>query len=162
MDTHANRGRWFERMLNAACAQYRLDRRAYIFPVPTPVRFGRGRRSAFFERKSSPDYLGVLRGRGVAFDAKSTMRRAWSAPIPDHQLTALQLVSELGHLSGIMLGFWEPSPVAVWVPWPACQQLASGLWSQHRALSLPGAIRVTFTGLMDFLPALEATCARPR
>ncbi len=174
----ANRGRWFQRMLDAACTHYAAQRRAYIHPVAVPVHMERRRRGAFYERKSSTDYLGFLPQTtrpvsdsispsgaidvtvpplGVAFDAKSTAGYEWGSGIPDHQMEILALVSELGHRAGILVGFLsqhgEP-PAVIWVPWPAARHLAHGRWSQPKLAELPGARAVSWIGYPDFLPVL--------
>lgn len=161
----ASRGRWFQTLVDAACTHYRAAGRAYICPVPVPVRFDRGGKEAFFERKSTTDYLGFLPlgGRvingptGLAFDAKSSRTGPWSSGIPDHQLEVLRFVHALGHLSGILLGYYLRGwvrPRTVWVPWPAAQQLAVGSWSLATCLTLPSVREVAFVGYPDFLPAI--------
>lgn len=161
----ANRGRWFQDHLESICDHYRYLRRAYIWPVPVPMRLRPNRGGSYFrKRKSSTDFLGYLsNGRGVAFDAKSTTGDQWEANVPQHQVDTLELIAELGHLSGLMVGYAghhsEP-PRAVWVPWPSAKALTtrSG-WTYSQCAALPGAIAILWRMWFDFLPALEQSAA---
>ncbi len=176
---YANRSRWFQAMLDAACDRYAVQRRAFIHPVPVAIDMDRGQ-----ARKRTTDYTGFLPTRprprvtvpdpadpearrpvedkllapiGVAFDTKSTAGYEWGSGIPDHQLEILALVSELGHRAGILVGFAGQRgapPVAIWIPWSTAKQLAHGKWSQPKLLQLPGTHTVMWTGFLDFLPVL--------
>jgi hypothetical protein len=155
LGSFANRGRWFQELIDFACVRYQLQGRAFIWPVPVHMRLDRGGQKAFFERKSTTDYLGFLEGRGVAFDAKSTRGREWGSGIPDNQIETLRIVHDLGHISGILVGFWDfGTPSAVWVPWPAANELRKGKWTKEKLLRLEGAVGIRWAGIMDFLPAL--------
>lgn len=182
---HANRGRWFQRLLNDACRRYQDEDRAYIAEIPTPMqpRAGyRGARSrsgqhmeAFYTRKGSPDFLGFAGGHrtprtveewgagdhlhpiGIAFDAKSTLGHEWSSSVAAHQLAALSLIASLGHIAGIMVGFMGiggEMPSAVWVPYPACNMLASGRWRKQKLLELSGTREINWTGWLNFLEVI--------
>lgn len=185
--TYANRGRWFQTMLNDSCRTYQAQRRAYIHEVPVKIRFDRGKRDrlgrkqlgkAFFDKKASTDYLGFAQAIrtlvspsflggsalpdthaftpvGIAFDAKSTQGIDWHAEIPEHQIEILKFVHELGHISGILLGFAGiagQSPEAFWVPWPLTERLTHGAWTQSKTLALVGeGRRIRWQGWIDFL-----------
>jgi len=160
----ANLGRWFQRLIDAACRHYAVQGAAHIFPVPTPMRVAarrgaatRGNFLAFFERKSITDYYGTLpSGRSIAFDAKSTTTRTWRSDIPPHQLDVLHLVHALGGLSGILIGFDDGRGTlrVFWVPWPEAAALGHGQWTADAVSALPGATAVSCPGHVDFLPAL--------
>ncbi|GMA49344.1 Holliday junction resolvase RecU [Alicyclobacillus contaminans] len=75
MISQANRGMAFEELVEYANRQYHARGVAVIQKVPTPVKMiRRGAQivSAFPERKSTVDFIGVAGGRAIAFDAKST------------------------------------------------------------------------------------------
>lgn len=160
----ANLGRWFQRLIDAACRHYAAQGASHIFPVPTPMRVAArrgvgtgGNFLAFFERKSITDYYGTLpSGRSVALDAKSTTTRTWRSDIPPHQLDVLHRVHALGGLSGILIGFDDGrgSLRAFWVPWPTAAVLGRGQWTTDAVSALPGAAAVGCPGYVDFLPAL--------
>lgn len=180
---HANRGRWFQNLLNDACRRYTQERCAYIAEIPTPMQTRpgyRGKRSvvgthmeAYFVRKATTDYLGFTRedtvdpdnpegpydlvSRGIAFDAKSTLGFEYGASVKPHQMEILSLVSDLGHIAGIMVGFLgtrgDP-PSAVWVPWPSAARLARGKWSKKKLLEIPIAREIRWNGFFNFLPVI--------
>ena len=70
------RGSALEEFINETCARYREKNLALIQKVPTPitpVRIDKESRHitlAYFEKKSTVDYIGVVQGIPVCFDAK--------------------------------------------------------------------------------------------
>src|SRR5579875_38202 len=75
MISQANRGMAFEYLIEYTNRQYQAKGIAVIQKIPTPVKMiRRGAQivSAFPERKSTVDFIGVAGGRAIAFDAKST------------------------------------------------------------------------------------------
>ena len=70
------RGSALEEFINETCARYREKNLALIQKVPTPitpVRIDKESRHitlAYFEKKSSVDYIGVVQGIPICFDAK--------------------------------------------------------------------------------------------
>lgn len=172
----ANLGKWFQHMVDAACSHYTAGGRAYIFPVPTPMKIiGHG--IAVPLRKSTTDYLGFLpQGKildgpgeinvpvGIAFDAKSTDTEVWRPPgfadrSTTHQVEILDLVHRLGHIAGFLLGFYPrtwTAPRTLWIPWPAARELVTGYWPIDKCLALAGAKDVPFIGYPDFLPVVTA------
>lgn len=157
--SRANRGRWYQRLVTAACRFYDAQERAYIAEIPTPMGIARGGEAAFFKEKAITDYFGTLKGgRSVAFDAKGSMAAAYRAGIPDHQLRVMEHVHKLDGVSGVLIGFQiEETIWSWWVPWPSAEALSAGVWTPERVPALPGTISVRFVGYIDFLPALEAT-----
>jgi len=76
--SQANRGRALEELVMAANAQYLSKGIAVVQKVPTPwqvIRRGPRIVSAFPERKSTVDFVGIAGGRAIAFDAKSTLTK---------------------------------------------------------------------------------------
>ena len=156
--TRANRGRWYQRLVTAACRLYDAQERAYIAEIPTPMGIAKGGEAAFFKEKAITDYFGTLRGGGsVAFDAKGSLDGAYRAGVPDNQLRVMERVHDLGGISGLLIGFQVGETVrSWWVPWPAAKSITSGEWTPERVAALPRAVPVHFVGYIDFLPALEA------
>lgn len=70
------RGSTLEELINRTCQQYREKRLALIQKVPTPitpVRIDQSSRHitlAYFDQKSTVDYIGAVQGIPVCFDAK--------------------------------------------------------------------------------------------
>jgi recombination protein U len=107
---YANRGAALEQLIYVANAQYQAKGLAVIQKVATPwkvVRHGRQIISAFPERKSTVDFVGVAAGRPIAFDAKST-RTETRFPldnIEQHQFEFLQAWHDQGGIAFILIEF---------------------------------------------------------
>ncbi len=156
-NSRANRGRWYQRLVTAACGLYDAQERAYIAEIPTPMEIAKGGEAAYFKEKAITDYYGTLAGgRSVAFDAKSTVSGEYRAGIPLNQLYVMERVHRLRGVSGVLIGFQVRDTIlSWWIPWPAAAQFASIPWTSERVAALPGAVSVRFVGYIDFLPALE-------
>lgn len=79
--THANRGKFLERVIDMANTKYRNAGLADIRKIPTPVQITKDKGSQVEGRKEKPewvDYAGVCNGRAVVFDAKEGQK--FSAP----------------------------------------------------------------------------------
>ncbi|MCK8817670.1 Holliday junction resolvase RecU [Natroniella sulfidigena] len=75
---YGGRGKVLENMIETSNRQYSFQNRAVIQKIPTPVkvlninsRTGKIT-NAFYEQKSTVDYIGTYKGRAIAFDAKET------------------------------------------------------------------------------------------
>ena len=79
--SESGRGGSLEEMVNLTNEEYRAKGLAVIQKVPTPITPVRMNRAtgnielAYFEKKSTVDYMGVVQGIAVAFDAKETSRK---------------------------------------------------------------------------------------
>jgi recombination protein U len=109
MQSHANRGKPFEELINYVNNTYRAQGRAAIHKVPTefiPLRRGGKIVSAKVENKAGVDYMGAAAGRALAFDAKSTqgVRIRWDAVEP-HQAEFLDDHVRCGGIAFILVGF---------------------------------------------------------
>ena len=120
--THANRGRALEELIEHSNAQYRNRGFATVHKVPTawvPIRDGSGRIvTAKVEEKASPDFLGVYRGRAIAFDAKHTSahRIRWDR-VEDHQAEFLGNWAAAGGIAFVLVEFGEIACVVPWGQW---------------------------------------------
>lgn len=107
---HANRGMGLETLIEYANAQYAAKGIALIQKVATPwkvVRKGKQIVSAFPEKKSTVDFIGVYKGKAVAFDVKQTENKTRFpyANIEDHQLDYMQKWEANGGLSFFLIEF---------------------------------------------------------
>ena len=91
------RGSLLEEVINRTNEQYREKNLALIQKVPTPItpiRIDKESRHitlAYFEKKSTVDYIGVVQGVPVCFDAKECHRDAFPlANIHEHQVRFMQ------------------------------------------------------------------------
>ena len=79
--TRGLRGSTLEEMVNMANEIYRKEGIALIQKIPTPIKpveFDSERRTislAYFEQRSTVDYMGILQGIPICFDAKETAQR---------------------------------------------------------------------------------------
>src|SRR5436309_14619994 len=104
-NSRANRGRWYQRLVTAACRLYDAQERAYIAEIPTPMGIAKGGEAAFFKEKAITDYYGTLSGgRSVVFDAKGSLDGGYRAGIPDNQLRVMEQVHRLCGVSGVLTG----------------------------------------------------------
>ena len=99
------RGSTLEDMLNRTNEQYREKGLALIQKVPTPitpVRISKETRQitlAYFEQKSTVDYIGVVQGIPFCFDAKECKEDAFPlANVHEHQI---QFMAEFEKQDGI-------------------------------------------------------------
>lgn len=107
----ANRGQGFERLLTRSAAVYRLKNQALIDKIPTSwivQRAGKRIVSAFPEKKSGVDYIGIIAsGRPVAIEAKSTIERTRFplSLVERHQFDFLEQWHTLGGISFLLVEF---------------------------------------------------------
>lgn len=99
------RGSVLEDMINFSIEKYRENGLALIQKIPTPIKpveiskTTRHITLAYFEKKSTVDYIGVVQGIPVCFDAKECNSDTFSmANIHEHQIRFMQ---EFEHQNGI-------------------------------------------------------------
>lgn len=108
--SYANRGMAFEKIIEYTNKQYLQKGRATIQKVATPwkvIRRGKKIISAYPEKKSTVDFIGVYNGRGIAFDAKSTRRNtSFSLSyVGNHQYNFLKRWHQNGGISFLLVEF---------------------------------------------------------
>lgn len=99
------RGSMLEEMINLTNSKYREKRLALIQKVPTPItpinidKENRHITLAYFEQKSTVDYIGVVQGVPVCFDAKECAVDTFSMNnVHEHQI---EFMKEFEAQSGI-------------------------------------------------------------
>lgn len=108
--THANRGMGLESLIEYANAQYAAKGIAQIQKVSTPwkvIRKGKQIVSAFPEKKSTVDFIGIQKGNAIAFDAKSTENKT-SFPLSNveqHQIDFMNNWEEQGGTAFLLIEF---------------------------------------------------------
>ena len=107
----AGRGSDLEAAVNQTNEQYLLYRLALVQKIPTPIVpleiDGSGRITrAFFEQKSTVDYIGLVQGVPVCFDAKEcTVRRFPLKNVAAHQIRFMEDFEAQGGISFLLLRF---------------------------------------------------------
>ncbi|MBR3539608.1 MAG: Holliday junction resolvase RecU [Eubacterium sp.] len=106
------RGSGLENLVNHTNEYYRRNRLALVQKIPTPivpVRFEKSTHritDAYFEKDSTVDYIGVVQGIPVCFDAKESKTDTFELRnIHPHQIHFMQEFEDQGGISFILLHF---------------------------------------------------------
>ena len=104
------RGSLLEEMINLTNTKYRDEKLALIQKVPTPItpiEFDKEKRHitlAFFEKKSTVDYIGVVQGIPVCFDVKECAVDTFSINnIHKHQIDFMRRFEEQSGIAFILI-----------------------------------------------------------
>lgn len=103
--TRGLRGSTFENMINLTNEVYAKKNLAIIQKIPTPItpvemdKAKNAIKLAYFEKKSTVDYLGVVQGIPVCFDAKETGRK--SLPIQNIHAHQMEFMESFEKQKGI-------------------------------------------------------------
>lgn len=107
--TYANRGKGLETLIDYTNSVYLRKRIACIHKIPTPIKVIRKNgkiAKAWFDAKSTVDYIGVSKGKHIAFDAKSTEQKSLPLKmIQEHQIEHLSYTAEQNGLSFFIVEF---------------------------------------------------------
>ena len=109
----ANKGMDLEAMIERAIEHYNQNKVALLQKIPTPIRpvkvdYKKGViYKAFFEKKSTVDYIGNYKGYMLAFDAKenSIETRFPLSNVEEHQYSYLRRNKENGGISFLIVSF---------------------------------------------------------
>ncbi|NLK20499.1 MAG: Holliday junction resolvase RecU [Epulopiscium sp.] len=113
-NTRGLRGSTLEELINYTNETYKNKGLAVIQKVPTPIKpikIDKSSRTitlAYFEQKSTVDYIGVVQGIPICFDAKETTRK--SLPIQNihpHQISFMGNFESQGGVSFLLVHFVE-------------------------------------------------------
>ncbi len=106
------RGSDLEDLINRTNDSYREKKLALIQKVPTPItpisidKESRHITLAYFEQKSTVDYIGAVQGIPVCFDAKECRVKTFPLQnIHPHQIAFMKEFEEQGGISFIILSF---------------------------------------------------------
>lgn len=106
------RGSMLEEMINITNSKYREKNLALIQKVPTPItpikidKENRQINLAYFEKKSTVDYIGVVQGIPVCFDAKECAENTFSLNnIHEHQIQFMKEFEEQDGIAFLLIYF---------------------------------------------------------
>ena len=111
-NTRGLRGSTLEDMINYTNEQYRVKNLALIQKIPTPItpitieKEGRHITLAYFDQKSTVDYIGAVQGIPVCFDAKECVAK--TVPLQNihvHQVDFMRQFEKQGGIAFILLYF---------------------------------------------------------
>lgn len=101
-----------EDMINHSNSLYREKKLALIQKIPTPItpitidKESRHITLAYFDQKSTVDYIGAVQGIPVCFDAKECAARTFPLQnVHEHQIRFMAEFEEQGGISFILLHF---------------------------------------------------------
>ena len=104
------RGSTLEDLINRTNDQYREKKLALIQKIPTPItpididRESRHITLAYFDHKSTVDYIGAVQGSPVCFDAKETKTDTFSLQnVHEHQVEFMRHFEEQKGLAFLLL-----------------------------------------------------------
>lgn len=105
-----HRGDHTEDIINMTNELYEKNGYALMKKIATPVKvtkIANGRiQEGYYEEKSTVDYVGIIQGTAVCFDAKETNHRSLPLQnIHDHQIEYMQKFREQGGISFIICYF---------------------------------------------------------
>lgn len=108
------RGSTLEDLINRTNEKYREKKLALIQKVPTPItpikidKESRHITLAYFDQKSTVDYIGVVQGVPVCFDAKECASSTFALQnIHEHQVKFMQEYEEQGGIAFLILFFTQ-------------------------------------------------------
>ena len=106
------RGSTLEELINLTNEKYRDNHLALIQKVPTPItpisidKSSRHITLAYFEQKSTVDYIGVVQGVPICFDAKECATDTFAlANVHEHQIRFMKEYEEQGGVSFLLIYF---------------------------------------------------------
>ncbi|MDF2472802.1 MAG: hypothetical protein K0R21_584 [Anaerocolumna sp.] len=104
------RGSALEELINLTNGRYREKKLALIQKVPTPItpinidKENRHITLAYFEEKSTVDYIGVVQGIPVCFDAKECAVNTFSLQnVHEHQVNFMREFEEQGGIAFLLI-----------------------------------------------------------
>lgn len=106
------RGSFLEELINLTNEKYRTQKLALIQKVPTPIKpinIDKATRHitlAYFDQKSTVDYIGVVQGIPVCFDAKECAEERFAlANVHEHQMRFMQEFEEQDGVAFLLIYF---------------------------------------------------------
>ena len=111
-NTRGLRGGAFEELINLTNSLYRQRKLAVIQKVPTPItpvavdNANHAITRAFFDEKSTVDYIGAVQGIPVCFEAKETGREYLPLQnVHSHQVSFMEEFTDQGGVCFILVNF---------------------------------------------------------
>lgn len=104
------RGSTLEDLINRTNEQYREKKLALIQKIPTPItpididKASRHITLAYFDQKSTVDYIGAVQGVPVCFDAKETKSDTFSLQnVHEHQISFMRQFEEQSGIAFLLI-----------------------------------------------------------
>jgi recombination protein U len=117
-NTRGLRGSTLEELINRSNESYREKKLALIQKVPTPItpitidKQSRHITLAYFDQKSTVDYIGTVQGIPICFDAKESAANTYPLQnIHAHQIAFMKEFEEQGGISFIILSYTQKDEI---------------------------------------------------
>lgn len=117
------RGSTLEDMVNRTNEKYAANGLALIQKIPTPItpiKMDKANRQitlAYFEQKSTVDYIGAVQGIPVCFDAKECAKDTFSLQnIHEHQVEFMRMFEEQGGIAFFLI-YYTHKDVMYYLPY---------------------------------------------
>lgn len=111
-NTRGLRGSTLEDLINHTNERYREKKLALIQKVPTPItpisidKDSRHITLAYFDQKSTVDYIGAVQGIPICFDAKECAANTFPLQnVHEHQVTFMKEFEEQGGIAFLIISF---------------------------------------------------------
>lgn len=164
--TRGHRGDALEEILLLTNAYYRQHHFGLVDKASTPIKVVEIDQSGlitkgYFEKKSTVDFIGVIQGVAVAFDAKET--RLQSLPlynIHDHQVDYMKDFDHQGGLAFLIVHFKTPDRFFL-VPYEIIEEyFAAAAEGGRKSIPFDAMARCfeivqEYNGILNYLPALN-------
>ena len=122
------RGSFLEEMINLTNEKYRSQKLGLIQKIPTPIKpinidqSSRHITLAYFEQKSTVDYIGVVQGIPVCFDAKECATDNFPlSNVHEHQMKFMQEFEEQEGIAFLII-YFKQSDCYMYVPFSVLKQ----------------------------------------
>ncbi len=117
-NTRGLRGSTLEELINRSNESYREKGLALIQKIPTPItpisidKESRHITLAYFDQKSTVDYIGAVQGIPVCFDAKECAANTFPLQnIHPHQITFMEEFEDQGGIAFIILSYTQKNEI---------------------------------------------------
>lgn len=117
------RGSTLEDMVNRTNEKYAANGLALIQKIPTPItpiKMDKANRQitlAYFEQKSTVDYIGAVQGIPVCFDAKECAKDSFSLQnIHEHQVEFMRMFEEQGGIAFFLI-YYTHKDILYYLPY---------------------------------------------
>ncbi len=116
-NTRGLRGSAFEEMINVTNDKYREMKLALVQKIPTPIKpleidDNRHITLAYFEQRSTVDYIGAVQGYPVCFDAKECASGKFDlANVHEHQFNFMSDFEGQGGIAFLLIDFTEEEKI---------------------------------------------------
>ena len=166
MNNYGNRGSVLELMINKTIDIYREKKIALIQKIPTPIlpikldKSSNKITKAFFEKKSTVDYIGVVQEIPICFDAKECQVDTFPlSNIHEHQYKFMEEFEEQGGISFLLVLFSKRN-IVYYIPFKTIKEFVIRSKTDKKSfniseLDINYSINIEKTNLVYFIDKIQ-------